>query len=143
MSETNVKRLRQYGKAGYDGTRGEIYRAILAGDSFIAGSMTGKSVSPRAEPEDPNYRYTMYRDLGELPLEWKVRYIKDRPDYVVYSYRTPIAWHTLGYVRKDGQSWVEEHWTLPDVKYSTTTSRHQGIVRTALVMADYKETLED
>lgn len=34
--------------------------------------------------------------------------------FVVYSYGTPIAWH-------DG-----ERWTRPAVKYSVTTSRHQG-----------------
>lgn len=35
--------------------------------------------------------------------------------FTVYSYATPIAWH-------DG-----EKWTRPDVKYSPTTSRHQGL----------------
>ena len=35
--------------------------------------------------------------------------------YIVWSYGTPIAWH-------DG-----EQWTRPDVKYSPTTSRHQGL----------------
>ena len=35
--------------------------------------------------------------------------------FTVYSYATPIAWH-------DG-----EQWTRPDVKYSHTTSRHQGL----------------
>lgn len=41
--------------------------------------------------------------------------------YVVYSYQTPIAWHTddLG-------------WTIPDTKYSVTTSNHQGVVRRAI-----------
>ena len=42
-------------------------------------------------------------------------------DYVVYSYDTPIAWH-----RADG------FWHMPDVKYSVTTSKHQGRILTAL-----------
>jgi len=36
-------------------------------------------------------------------------------DYIVWSYATPIAW------------WSEEDgWTIPDVSYSVTTSRHQS-----------------
>lgn len=35
--------------------------------------------------------------------------------YAVWSYGTPIAWH-------DGEKWVR-----PDVSYSRTTSRHQGL----------------
>jgi hypothetical protein len=37
--------------------------------------------------------------------------------YVVMSYNTPIAWYANG------------EWTIPDVKYSVTTSNHQGLVR--------------
>ena len=42
--------------------------------------------------------------------------------YIVYSYGTPIAWHT-----------VDTGWTVPDVRYSATTSRHQGEVRRAVL----------
>ena len=41
-------------------------------------------------------------------------------DYTVRSYGTPIAW------RIDGV------WVVPDVRYSVTTSQHQGAVRTAI-----------
>lgn len=34
--------------------------------------------------------------------------------YAVYSYRTPIAWYANGF------------WFTPNVRYSVTTSRHQG-----------------
>ena len=45
----------------------------------------------------------------------------DTPDfYAIYSYATPIAWYSDG------------TWTIPDVTYSVTTSRHQGIVRRAV-----------
>lgn len=37
--------------------------------------------------------------------------------YVVFSYATPIAWFANG------------KWTMPDVKYSVTTSRHQSVVK--------------
>jgi hypothetical protein len=44
--------------------------------------------------------------------------------YTVFSYSTPIAW-----VLTDGTK------VMPDVKYSTTTSNHQGIAREALLPA--------
>jgi hypothetical protein len=44
----------------------------------------------------------------------------DAPLYVVLSYGTPIAWAA-------GPGPL----TVPDVKYSVTTSRHQGIARRA------------
>lgn len=40
--------------------------------------------------------------------------------YVIRSYSTPIAWYTRGV------------WTVPNVTYSVTTSRHQSIVRTEI-----------
>ena len=42
-------------------------------------------------------------------------------EYIVYSYGTPIAWHR-----------TDTGWTVPDVRYSATTSRHQGAVRQAV-----------
>lgn len=56
---------------------------------------------------------------SQLPREYHeaVRHAS----YVVYSYETPIAW-------RDGDG----GWTVPDVKYSRTTSRHQNTVRTAV-----------
>lgn len=40
--------------------------------------------------------------------------------YAVFSYQTPIAWYAHGV------------WTVPDVKYSVTTTKHQNIVREAV-----------
>lgn len=40
-----------------------------------------------------------------------------RIDFVVWSYGTPIAWHT------------GNGWRMPDRRYSVTTSRHQSQVR--------------
>lgn len=50
--------------------------------------------------------------FGRLPVEWRDAFEADRPDYVVWSYATPIVWHG-----RNG-------WTMPDVRHSPTTSRH-------------------
>jgi hypothetical protein len=42
-------------------------------------------------------------------------------DYVVYSYATPIAWHT-----------AEDGWAVVTDKFSPTTTNHQHLVRMAL-----------
>jgi hypothetical protein len=46
--------------------------------------------------------------------------ISQNPDYIVYSYGTPIAWHHAG------------GWSLPAIKYSVSTSKHQSLVRRAI-----------
>lgn len=56
---------------------------------------------------------------GRLSPKLAADLIAADADYIVYSYATPIAWHG-----KDG-------WTIPDTKYSVTTSNHQNIVRMA------------
>lgn len=66
----------------------------------------------RAEESAPVY-------TGHLPAEYSDS--ARSADYVVYSYDTPIAWHVPG-----------EGWTIPDHKYSVTTSAHQGKVRTCI-----------
>lgn len=58
--------------------------------------------------------------LGQLPEPYREQHREAYHKvggalFTVYSYHTPIAWH-------DG-----EKWTRPDVKYSPTTSRHQGL----------------
>jgi hypothetical protein len=55
--------------------------------------------------------------VGKLPSEYHGEFetASAATDfYAVYSYATPIAWHANG------------QWTIPPVKYSVTTSRHQG-----------------
>lgn len=49
---------------------------------------------------------------GSLPAEFHDS--ARRADYVIYSYETPIAWKVNG------------AWVKPDVRYSLTTSNHQG-----------------
>ncbi|MGJ5894420.1 hypothetical protein DF268_11715 [Streptomyces sp. V2] len=59
--------------------------------------------------------------VGRLPQRWADLYRSDadagRIVYQVYSYSTPIAW-----VLDDGTV------TMPQVRYSITTSRHQGLL---------------
>lgn len=61
------------------------------------------------------YAYT----YGMLPQEWrdKLEEAQENGDvtYIVFSFETPIAW-----VLKDGTE------VKPPVKYSVTTSKHQG-----------------
>lgn len=61
---------------------------------------------------------------GDLPVELISRftqlYLDDELVYVVYSYRTPIAW-----VTRNGERFV------PRVFHSKTTSAHQGKVNWA------------
>lgn len=60
---------------------------------------------------------------GILPNDWANTFTARQQviDYVVYSYRTPIAWHD-----------TEAGWIVPDERYSVTTSKHQGKVRFAI-----------
>lgn len=41
-------------------------------------------------------------------------------DFIVYSYTTPIAWHS------------PSGWTCPSDRYSITTSHHQSLIRKVL-----------
>lgn len=63
---------------------------------------------------------------GDLPEPYRTDIVTDRPVYVVWSYSTPIAWITNA-----GQC------VIPDVKYSPTTSNHQGLCRAYLKSLDF------
>jgi hypothetical protein len=62
---------------------------------------------------------------GRLNDENAAKMYAEKPNYVVKSYGTPIAWHG------------DNGWTVPDQKHSVTTSNHQGIVRRALGLNDH------
>jgi hypothetical protein len=66
--------------------------------------------------------YDNYNTTGALNETEKDNYYHDVPDidYVVYSYRTPIAWHT------------PRGWHIVAQKFSVTTTRHQSAVRAAV-----------
>lgn len=50
---------------------------------------------------------------GQLPHSYRESFYAST--YRVYSYVTPIAWYA-----------PDTGWVRPDVKYSATTSKHQG-----------------
>jgi hypothetical protein len=59
---------------------------------------------------------------GRLSGAEAEKYNKERDfiHYVVYSYSTPIAWHSIG------------GWYVVEQKFSQTTSKHQNYVRRAI-----------
>ena len=82
--------------------------AIAGREDFIASSLRGQSGSSFGS--------------GLLNSEEFAEYQKayDTMDYVVISYSTPVAWHSsLG-------------WYAVKQKFSSTTSRHQSIIRRAI-----------
>lgn len=83
-------------------------------EAFTAGRMNGRVFDPEL-PQD-------YRMYGDLPEPYKSLLSEGSPDYVVYSYGTPIAWHDS----------ATDRWTVPDVNYSLTTTGHQHTVRMAV-----------
>ena len=66
-----------------------------------------------------SYGSTVY-EYGMLPQYLHDQLKSDQPDYIVYSYGTPIAWHS------------DKGWFIPNIKYSVTTSKHQNYVRRAV-----------
>lgn len=75
---------------------------ILARREFNGSSMRGRN--------------NVTGDVGRLPGAWRSVYynVVNEIDYIVYSFSTPIAWHT-----KAGL------WFIPHVKYSGYSTRHQ------------------
>jgi hypothetical protein len=78
--------------------------------AFTGNNLYGVVIAPN------EYAY----DFGRLPQEFRDQLELDRPDFIVYSYSTPIAWHS------------NSGWFMPNCKYSTTTSKHQNYVRKAV-----------
>jgi hypothetical protein len=89
--------------------------AIATRQEFDSSNLTGRQVS-----------YALrHASTGYLPIHYaeQFRTLLDAflIDYVVYSYRTPIAWHTV-----NGQ------WIIPEAIYSPSTNQHQRIVKGAI-----------
>lgn len=58
---------------------------------------------------------------GDALKAYESQVLTSSAPYVVYSYRTPIAWHT-----------PESGWVIPADRYSNTTSNHQSRIRVAV-----------
>lgn len=108
MNKIKNLTLRPSAAGGYRESYGEWldnWLNVLCGEPqpFKAASMSGGS-------------YSSY--VGHLPTRFRESYHATAPhahQFVVYSYDTPIAW-----LNEDGS------WSVPDTKYSMTTSRHQS-----------------
>jgi len=93
----------------------------------VSNREAGKAIRMRVPFQGSNLRGVEGNDesvtQGYLPADesWEVPDMYFKPRYIVLSYDTPIAWWYRG-----------EGWTVPDVKYSPTTSKHQNIVRRAI-----------
>lgn len=105
-----IKRLRFYGQGA--ASREEWSEVIKGRQPFNAGAMSGKVTDPTAGPHS-------YGDLPD-PYRNELRYA--RPDFVVYSYSTPIGWHDA----------TTDQWHVPEVRYSNTTTSHQHTLRMAV-----------
>ena len=81
---------------------------------YIATRQEFKASALSGSPYRMSEGYLIGRDCD--------RYYEDQHtmDYIVYSYSTPIAWHTL------------EGWYVVSQKFSVTTSKHSNYVRRAI-----------
>lgn len=124
-----------------DPYRKRLYKAIMGGEDFNTyGALSGRRIGSGHEPTSPSDGYVTYRDMGQLPYSYKRDYIINDPDYVIWSYETPIAWHATRHLDRDIDHYrPADYWVIPDVYYSTTTTRHQNIVRVALSLADVRD----
>lgn len=71
-------------------------------------------------------RNSVTGDIGRLPGAWRSVYynVVNEIDYIVYSFSTPIAWHT-----RNGL------WYIPRVTYSGYSARHQWYALKAAMTA--------
>lgn len=90
---------------------------LRAKEEFTGNSASGKTVG-KYDTYSDRLRYAVSEDVVRS-FENGVR--DGDVDYVVYSYATPMAWHS----QTDG-------WVMPDAKYSVTTSKFQGTLAAAL-----------
>lgn len=99
----------------------DLWKSVLSRRvDFRAATMKG--VSYTAPPAE-NVRRAGHRfATGWLPVVVRDHLLNDSDDvdYIVWSYDTPIAWHTT-----DG-------WTFVDYSFSSTTSKHQARLLMAL-----------
>ncbi|WP_344547368.1 hypothetical protein [Actinomadura fulvescens] len=120
--------LRFYGRTAFNGAPG-IREYLAARVPFTAGSMTAQS-SPRTTWGTVPAMGIMPDELADLCRDELARAV-----YVVYSYRTPIAW-----VLKDQDG--QERTVIPPVEYTRTTARHLNLCRAHLAPHGYDETPE-
>jgi hypothetical protein len=86
---------------------------IATRQEFKASALTGVNVNEQG----------LSGAFGRLDAQEfaQIKQDETRINYAVYSYGTPIAWHTDA-----------EGWYVVEQKFSPTTSKHQGYVRRAI-----------
>jgi hypothetical protein len=99
---------------------------LIATDETLATILTGRNLPFRYNRTSltgrPPIADSYGGHTGSLPEPFRAQLFYGRPDYVVFSYDTPIAWHDS----------VTGEWTVPAVRYSVTTTQHQYTVARAL-----------
>lgn len=101
-----MKQMNQRDAIHYIATRQEFKASALSGVNANSSGLQGGY--GRLDPEE----FARFKE------------VETQVDYVVYSYGTPIAWHTI-----DG-------WYVVEQKFSPTTSKHQTYVRRAIAQAN-------
>ena len=99
-----MKQLNQRDAEHYIATRQEFRASALEGWAGTASKDSART------------------STGRLNAEESAKLINDAQsiEYVVFSYDTPIAWHTA------------EGWYIVEQKFSVTTSKHQNAVKRAI-----------
>lgn len=107
-------------------SKATIARAIVARERFSAlkGNMSGKWLLSTDHLTSSDFGWLANFPEGRETIAEMRELLKDRDLYVIYSYRTPIAY-----------AWNEEIVMLPH-KYTSTTSGHQTIARSPQFYAD-------
>lgn len=89
-------------------THKNLGESVIAKESFVGPSSRGGSMAE------------VGHGTGILPSDLADTMRSHNPSYVVKSYSTPVAWHG------------DQGWVVPDVKYSSTTSRLQNTIRRSI-----------
>jgi hypothetical protein len=95
------------------------HHAIIRRWNFKASALSGRIVRP-GDVYLSGYGHLPAEHIETFQADLRVSREYGREMFVVYSYVTPIGWA------------VGDNVTIPDVKYSVTTSRHQSIARHGL-----------
>lgn len=99
-----MKQMNQRDAIHYIATRQEFKASALEGWQGTATQDSARSGKGRLNDEETQ----------------RMLSVADTIDYVVFSYDTPIAWHSA------------EGWYVVEQKFSVTTSKHQNYVRRAI-----------
>jgi hypothetical protein len=101
-------------------TRKRVSRFMADGEPFKAGNLSGK-IFKRGDWIEKGWLPQSEKDLlraaeQQMPDDATIR--------VYYSWETPIAWALFD---SEGDALIP--WYVPDVKYSPTTTHHQGLAQ--------------